>query len=252
LKFAFHPKRAANDAAPAPASALVRRKLIWLLGALITAGIIGIFVWQALRPRAVDPPAQNMAAQNMAAQSTAALPERNLSYFLAVQKYRDGKPYQTEFQSSGREIFEPGWQFKLNVSSPQEGFLYVLNEEPAPSGAQFVLLFPLPSHNHGSAHLAANERFQTGWYLFDDQPGTEQFRLVWAAEPVPELEAVRQLVNPVDKGRISDPAQIRAVRAFVQQHSASPVESARDSQNKQTLVSGRGSVLVALIELEHH
>jgi hypothetical protein len=138
------------------------------------------------------------------------------------------------------------------VTSPQEGFLYLLNEEPAPTGSRFVLLFPTPSHNNGSAHLAANERFQTNWYLFDDQTGAEQFRLVWAAEPAPELEAVRDLVNPTDKGRISDPAQIRAVRAFIQRHSASPVESARDSLNKQTIVSGRGATLIALIELEHH
>ncbi|MGH9846276.1 MAG: adenylate/guanylate cyclase domain-containing protein [Blastocatellia bacterium] len=246
LEFPLHPERAANDVAQTPASALARRKLIWLAGALITAGIISIPVWQALRPRSVNSPVQNAAAQ-----SAAALPERNLSYFLTVQKYRDGKPYQTEFQSSGREIFEPGWQFKLNVTSPQEGFLYVLNEEPAATGNQYALLFPLLSHNNGSAHLTANERLQTNWYLFDDQRGTEQFRLIWAAQPVPELEAVRERVNPTDKGRISNPAQIQAVRALLRQHAESQPASVRDPQNKQTNVRGQGAVLVILVELEH-
>ncbi len=242
LELAFDPDRAAADVAQTPAAAPSRRKPIWLIMALIAAGLISILVWQALRPRPVNP----------AAQSATALPERNLSYFLTVQKYRDGKPYQAEFQSSGREIFEPGWQFKLNVTSPQEGYLYLLNEEPAGRESPYVLLFPIPSHHNGSALLVANERFQTDWYVFDDQPGTEQFRLVWAAQPVPELEAVRKVVNATAKGRISDPAQARAVRAFLQQHLSSPIESTKDPQNKQTNVRGPGAVLVTLVELEHH
>jgi hypothetical protein len=177
------------------------------------------------------------------------LPERSLSYSLTVQKYRDGKPYQGEFQSSGREIFEPGWRFKLNLASPQEGYLYLLNQEP---GDKYVLLFPLPSHKNGLARLEANERLQTAWYVFDDQPGTEAFRLVWAAQPVPELEQFRALVNPTDRGRISDPAQIRVVREFLQQHAASQLEIHQDQQTRQTNVRGRGAVLVALVELEHH
>ena len=242
LEVPFHPERAANDAAQTHAPAHARRKLIWLVCGFLAAGVVSLLVWQVLRPRSVNQPAQVAAA----------LPERNLSYFLTVQKYRDGKPYQTEFQSSGREIFEPGWRFKLNVTSPQEGFLYVLNEASAPAGSQFTLLFPMSSHNQGSAHLVANERLQTNWYFFDDMPGTEQFRLIWAAQPVPELEAVRGLVNPTDQGRISNPAQIQAVRALLRQHAQSPVASAKDTQNKQTYVRGQGAVLVVLVELEHH
>jgi serine/threonine protein kinase len=241
LKSVIDAERAAPETTRTPDAKRAPRKLIWLASVLIVAGIISLLVWQAWRPRAVVPPAPIVAA----------MPTRNLSYFLTVQKYRNGKPYQIEFQSSGREIFEPGWQFKLNVTSPQEGFLYVLNEEPAATRTNYVLLFPLPSHNNGSAHLAAGERLQTSAYLFDDQPGTEQFRLVWAAQPVPELEALRALVNPTDQGRVTDPAQIQAVRSFLQQHSHTSVESVKDSQNQQTNVRATGTVLVALVELEH-
>ncbi|MBS1811484.1 MAG: protein kinase [Acidobacteria bacterium] len=228
----------------APASKLTHQKKVLLMGALIVAvaimGVAGFYFWQVQPPSSI--------------QSTVpgALPGRNFSYFLTVQKYRDGKPYQTEFQSSGREIFEADWQFKLNVTSSQDGFLYLLNEQPAANGSDYVLLFPMPSQNAGSARLSANEHFQTSWYAFDQTSGTEQFRLVWAAQPVPELEALRALVNPTDKGRVSEPAQIQAVRAFLQQHSTSPIESARDPQNKQTNVRGTGAVLVVLVELEHH
>ena len=97
------------------------------------------------------------------------MPERNFSYSLTVQKYRDKKPYQAEFQSSGGEIFEGGWQFKLNLVSPQEGFLYLLDQEP--DGA-YRLIFPSSSRDNGSAHLGVNQRFQSDWYFFDDQIGS--------------------------------------------------------------------------------
>jgi serine/threonine protein kinase len=229
---------AATEVAPALVTKPARRKSLWLLSALLAAGLISVPAWQVWRSRAVPSPAP-----------TAAVLERQLSYFLTVQKYRDGKPYQSEFQSSGREIFEAGWRFKLNVTAAQDGFLYLLNEE---ASGVYVLLFPLPSHNNGAARLAANERLQTNWYVFDDKPGTEQFRLIWAAQPVPELEALRALVNPTAKGRVSDPTQLQAVQTFLQQHSTSPIESIRDAPNKQTQVRGMGAVLIALVELEHH
>jgi hypothetical protein len=68
---------------------------------------------------------------------------------------------------------------------------------------------------------------------------------------VSELEAFRRLINPVDQGRVSDPAQIQVVREFLQ-HAASQLESDQDQQNRQTNVRGRGAVLVTLVELEHH
>jgi serine/threonine protein kinase len=222
-----------------PAVRPTRSARFWLLSGLAVALLLlGVAAWQWLRPRPASTPAR----------VTTALPERSLSYSLTIQKYRNGKPYQAEFQSSGREIFEPGWRFKLNLTSPQEGFLYLLNQEP---GGKYVLLFPLPAHNNGSAHIGANERLQTNWYVFDDQPGTERFRLVWAAQPVPELEAFRELVNPTIKGRISDPAQIQVVNEFLRQHASSQLNRGEDSQNKQTNVRGRGAVLVTLVELEH-
>jgi class 3 adenylate cyclase len=237
---AHHPERAAQAMAQTPASA--HRNLIWLVCALLAAGLAGALVWRELRPRPENPPGQSAVAP----------PERSLSYFLTVQKYRDGRPYQAEFQTSGREIFEPGWRFKLNVTSPQEGFLYVLNEEPAPAGSRFALLFPIPSHHQGSAHLVPGERLQTNWYVLDDKIGTEHFRLIWAAQPVPELEAAREQVNPTDLGRINNPSQIQAVRDLLQRHAQSPLTSVSDLQMKQTNVRGQDATLVVLVEIEHH
>jgi hypothetical protein len=217
-----------------------RSARLGLLGALVALIILGVGGWQWLRSKSAISPAATPV------KAATAVPERNLSYCLTVQRYRDGRPYQPEFQSSGSEIFEGGWKFKLNLVSRQEGFLYLLNQEP---GDSYRLLFPVPWRDNGSAHLGANERRETDWYFFDYQTGKERFRVVWAAGPVPQLEAVRGLVNKTTKGLISDPTQIQAVREFLQENEASQI--AIDKETNKTNVTGHGPVLVTLIELEH-
>ena len=213
-----------------------RSARLGLLGGFLVLIILGVGAWQWLRSKS--------GISTLG--SPAVLTERNLTYSLTVQRYRDGRPYQQEFQSSGSEIFEGGWKFKLNLVSQQEGFLYLLNQEP---GDRYRLLFPVPWRDNGSAHLGANERRETDWYFFDDQTGKERFRVVWAAGPVPQLEAVRGLVNKTTKGLISDPAHIQAVREFLQENEASQIVI--DKETNKTNVTARGPVLVTLIELEH-
>src|SRR5437588_3508887 len=50
--------------------------------------------------------------------------QRSLAYWLTVERIRDGRPDQ-QFLSSGQETFGSGDRFRLNVSSPQSGYLYV-------------------------------------------------------------------------------------------------------------------------------
>ena len=179
--------------------------------------------------------------------------ERNLSYSLTVQKMRDGKPYQDEFDSSGLEIFENGWKFRMNISSPQAGYLYLLNEGPAADGrTTFNVLFPAQSSNSGSPYVSANERVQTGWMVFDNHQGTEKFWIVWSAEGVSQLETVRDVVNDKDKGTIQAEGQAKAVSAFLAQHSSSTVQLETDKKTKQTTARVNSDILVNPIELEHH
>jgi hypothetical protein len=177
--------------------------------------------------------------------------DRNLSYKLTVQKMRNGRPYQDEFESSGQEIFENGWKFRMNMNSPQTGYLYLLNEGPAAGGeTTYNMLFPAPSTNSGSPYVAANQKIETGWMVFDENQGTEKFWMIWAAEAVPELEAVKGVVNPTDKGEIKDSGQSKAVRQFLNKHSSAPGE--KDKTKKQTNVKAKANVLVHHVELEHH
>jgi serine/threonine protein kinase len=179
--------------------------------------------------------------------------EQSLAYSLTVQKTRDGKPYQDEFESSGQEIFENGWKFRMNLSSPKGGYLYLLNEGPSAGDVTtYNMLFPEAKTNNGSPRVTADQKLQTAWMRFDDHQGTEKFWIVLSASPVKELEAVTNRVNEADQGAIKDAAQARAVRDYLQKHSSPQPEVTKDSAKKQTTVKGKGDVLANYIELEHH
>jgi tRNA A-37 threonylcarbamoyl transferase component Bud32 len=187
------------------------------------------------------------------ARGNASLPERSLAYSLTVQKMREDKPYQDEFQSSGQEIFENGWKFRVNLSSPQDGYLYLLNEGRAADGnVTYNVLFPEEETNGGSPRVTGGQNLQTAWMRFDNNQGTEKFWIVWTANAVKDLEAVTDAVNDQDRGEIKESAKARAVRELLNKSSATPPEATKDSAKKQTLIKGRGDVLVKLIELEHH
>src|SRR5262249_31053447 len=150
------------------------------------------------------------------------------------------------FEASGGESFESGWKFQLHLVSPQDGYLYLLNEGPAESHR---LLFPIGSSNHGSARITANEPVLTSWYVFSKRPGVERLWVVWAASAVSEFETVREKVNPVDQGLVNDAAQRDSIRAWLTKHTANKVATERDGATRQTVVRGRGEVLVNLVEL---
>ena len=179
--------------------------------------------------------------------------ERSLTYSLTVQKMRDGKPFQIEFESSGQEIFENGWKFRLNLDSQQDGYLYLLNEGPASANSStYNVLFPESKTNSGSPQVTAGRKLQTDWMRFDEQQGTEKFWIIWSASPVKELEAVTEAVNDRDLGEIKDAAKAKAVRDFLNQHATPKPEVTKDSAKKQSVIKGKGDLLVNAIELEHH
>jgi serine/threonine protein kinase len=205
-----------------------------LIGLVVIAAIAGILVWKR------------------DAIFGARGAERSLAYSLTVQKMRESKPYQSEFESSGQEIFENGWEFRMNLTSPQDGYLYLLNEGPASGDvATYNVLFPESKTNSGSPRVNANQKLQTAWMRFDDNQGTERFWMIWSASPVKELETVIGAVNDRDIGEIKDEAKARAVRDFLKQRSSPRPELTKDSANEQSIVKGRTDVLVSPIELKH-
>lgn len=178
--------------------------------------------------------------------------QRSLAYSLTVQKMRDGKAYKEPFESSGQEVFENGYKFRLNVSSPQSGYLYVFNEgADEKTGMSLTIIYPTPATNKGSAKLDANQPMQTNWNTFAGQAGTEEFWIVWSASPVAQLEAARDAAFKNQEGALTDAGMVRTVKEFLAKNSDPKQETTKDKIKQQTNVRANGEVLVKLVELEH-
>jgi serine/threonine protein kinase len=226
----------------APVTALV------LAASLLGLAIIALWLWRSqIRQAIFEPPPANTPVDPV--------PERSLSYWVVVQKYSGERPRGEPFKLPGDIIFEKVDRVRLYLSSPQQGFLYLLSEGPKSTGElpDYVLLFPKPTLNQGSAQLAAQQQIETPEFVFDEERGTEKLWLVWSAESVAELEAVKGVVNPKERGAITDPAQIRAVRDLLtRQYASSKPNVEKDEANRQMNVKGQGNVLVNLVKLEHY
>jgi len=217
--------------------------LIALLGMVIfTAAIFGINSWRASRAR----------PNNSAVTPSAPVAERTLTYWVTVQKYKDGKPYQEPFTLAGEINFEQSYQIRMNVQSAQPGYLYVLNEGPESGQPEYVVLFPSPTANRGSSSLPASQSVQIpeqSWFKFDAQQGVEKLWLVFSEDAVPELEAVKAFANAQTRGLITDPTQNKTVQNFLNTHSAKP-EVEKD--DRLTTLKTQGKLLVYAVRLEHH
>jgi hypothetical protein len=207
-------EKAAGEKA-APEKPTSRRAALAGAGALLALAVAGGF-WRYPKPA----------------------PPLTLTYHLEAQK-PGGAPYA----ASASETFHAGDKFRLRMESPQPGFLYLINEGPGPNGQRrFWVLYPPVS---GSAALAANRPFETGWYVFDPNPGTERVWVVFAREPAQALQAA---LAASEAGEVKDPAQAAQTGDFLR----------RLEQPSTKVVAGSGvrlqaaeSVLGEPVELRH-
>jgi len=223
-----------------------RRLVPVALVGLVLAGlaIVGAVLWQ----RGASRPAATMPATAV---------QRTVSYWMTVQKYRDGKAYQDPFRLRDDINFEKDYRIRLNITSSQSGRLYLLNEGPAGADQTptFNVLFPSQTANNGSALLTENQQIQIpqqSWFQFDEQQGTEKIWVVWAEEDVPEMDAIKGFANAKDRGVISNPGLRTAVNEFLKAHSSSSPSVERDQDKKETIVKANSGILVHVIKLEHH
>jgi serine/threonine protein kinase len=222
--------------------------LIALLGmAVFTAAIFGIYSWRSSRARqnktAVTPPAP--------------VAERTLTYWITVQKYKDGKPYHDPFTLAGEINFEQNYQIRVSVRSPQPGYLYVLNEGPESGQLGFVVVFPSVTANNNSPFLAAGQIVQIPektWLQFDKEQGVEKLWLVFSEDAVPELETARQFASPQTRNLITDAGQNKIVQNFLNTNSATKPETEKGEKEteKVTTLKTAGKLLAYAIRLEHH
>jgi hypothetical protein len=227
----------------------------WIILLIAAAGIVGTVVWQYTRPETVAklqaevpippiPPGQ------------AAHPSRSLIYSLTVQSFTDGR-YKTPFTLSGEMLFRNRDRIRLNIKSPQSGYLYILNQGPKSENGEgmYNILFPSPTANAGTAQLAAGQQVQIpqqSWFELDAKEGTELVWLVWSAEPIANLESAKRFANAEDRGRIRDAQLIDSIEALLQQRQSNKSDVERNDDKKETQIALNADIVAHLIKLEHH
>jgi serine/threonine protein kinase len=223
---------------------------LWMIAALflLVAGIIGVVVWL----KSGSGSNQQANASNTNTTTATATAPRTLVYSLTVQKMDGDKTVGDEYPSIGQESFGNGWRFRVNLTPAQSGSLYMLNEFSRNGGAvNYNALFPTKENNNGVAELAADRKWQTGWYHFPHQTeGAEKFWIIWSQEPLSKLDAIfKDAAN--HELVISDPAQVTAVQDVLARYNSSRPEMETDAVNKRITLKGKGDVLVSLLELKH-
>src|ERR1044072_354551 len=121
---------------------LGKLQLIVMLVFLVV--LIGIFavLWIMKQGSQI---AENAKQGSSTPVETPALPTHSFIYSLTVQRMRNRKPFQNDFQSTGQDVFDSGDKFKLNILSPDSGYVYVFNEgTPEPNRSSFTIIYPTP------------------------------------------------------------------------------------------------------------
>ena len=217
---------------------------------VVTATIFGIYMWRS-RARSTIVPAIAPAPVSV----PAVVPERTLTYWITVQKFRNGDPYQDPFPLPGEMIFEEDYRIRVHIRAPQDGHLYIFNEGPPQGTAlpEFVVVFPTSTANNGLSEVLAEQVVQIpekSWLEFDAEQGTEKLWLVFSEQPLPALEAAKGYASERTRMLIPIPSVNRDVQKFLNDSSLPKPTSERGDQ--QTTLKATGEVLVYPIKLEHH
>lgn len=173
-----------------------------------------------------------------------------LAYSIDVQKYRDGKTYESPFRLAGEMVFENDYGIAVEITSQQSGYLYILNEGPhgKTDRRTFTLLEPRAGDSALRAPATPVRIPPSGYSRFDQGTGREMLYLIWARQPVEAMERLKTLL--ADHPGASDDAD-QSIRDFLAKHFREAVEVRKDDQAVRTDVRTGNGVLVHAIPLEH-
>ncbi len=179
-------------------------------------------------------------------------PVLQLEYSIVLQKYRDEKPYEDPRRLGHEILLERDYRIAFAITSPQPGYLYILNEGPEPATGRltFNLLVPKPEGDAAVQASALTRIPREGYMSFDAARGKETLYLIWARQPVAEMERLKTLPVVHSTVVVADAAEMKRIHEFLDPR-VGKVEVIKDDQAKQTDLRIRDGVLVHAISLEH-
>jgi len=235
------------------------KPLLWALIALIAVSALavptGIALWPSLRSVQGDnansvPSLTEPSISNANIEGLVVNPKRELSYYLMIQKIRDGKPFEDPYRSSGQETLESGYKFKMFFEPDANGYMYVFNEGKDSQGnVGFNILFPTPNVNTGSSQVVKGQKIETAQNTLGGGRGTEVMWVIWSNDENDDLEAARRSAFD-QRGRVGTD-NVAALQNFLDKQVLPRSESSKDAVNQRTIVTGHGNTVVHRFEIEH-
>jgi hypothetical protein len=184
--------------------------------------------------------------------------EQILTYWAELQKYQGDRPVGDSIilngGVAGETYFNTGDGIRFFITSSENGYLYLINEEARVSGisTSYRILFPSPEANPASSQIKAGQQVATSECIFDQEIGTEKVWVVWSAKMIGELEdMVRARANSKDKGLIKDSSQVDFLRNLVNRYVGATLQIERDEVDGRMKIHSSGSELVYLLKLNH-
>jgi serine/threonine protein kinase len=235
-------KRAKVSDAPSPPRPSV---LKWLALAAVILGSVAVGGFMLVR---------NLSEVRSTAMPpvpvTETVPERSIAYYLMIQKMRDGKPFQEPFRSTGRSSVERGYKVGINFVPQSGGNFYIFNFGTDEKGKnQFNILFPTPQRNGGRSRIEPGQLIETASNTVEGKSGTESIWMIWTANTNPDLEAA--VAAAFQNGGVVPDMSAQTLQVFLDKARQSSPTASEDSENQQTIVTGRGDELVYKFKIEH-
>ena len=177
---------------------------------------------------------------------------RSFIYSLTIQRMQGKRFYEESFETAGQDVFENGDKFRLNLSSCAPGYVYLFKEESSDSkGPSFTMLYPTRDTNDGSATLGAGQWVRTNWNTFKGKAGAENFWIVWSTSSILQLETAKTKAFRQPGGLVTGEDLDTVKSLLVELRAKVRTRNARDKNNHQTTVRGKGDVLVKMVQLQH-
>jgi predicted Ser/Thr protein kinase len=159
---------------------------------------------------------------------------RTVTYTILAQQMLDGRPTGAEYVASPTDTFHAGWRFRLRIASPQPGFFYLITHGPGANGADRLwILYPREKPAKPSQQLL------TGWYVFDQNTGTERLWMLFSDRPL------ALLANTA--GEVRDPSASRSILDYLTKLPPASTSAIQDGVQ----LRAAGDVLGASLDLRH-
>lgn len=223
------------------------RLLVAVATAVILLAIVGI-LWKAIPIGTKG----DVAPKDDVQPTKVIPPPPPLELGVALEAQRQGTtvPLFNKIDKDGTINFDfnKGTGFRMQVTSPRAGYLYVLNVEK-----DIVVFFPSKAFRDGADELPAGQklriphdvnRSRSDW-LISQQEAREEFWIVWSAKELPALQGIQQLaLTQQAPFNIDVPQQADSVRQFLNDHLSGALEMTPDAARQQVDLKANGDLLV--------